>query len=272
MPSTPQHGLESWSVPLPLILAMLLAAILYMRGCLHLRSTRLNVVPAWRAYSFLIGLFLIWVAVGSPLAALDEQLLTVHMIQHLLLMTFAPGLILLGAPVMPWFAATLRASRSGSIIPVAAGAAAWAGTFATCLLLGCRCRRISGMARPGGVCPSIAIGNMACGRTRKLPRGRIPFLVARYSALAKYCGVSAMVDPPLPFPGYAAVRHPFRFSGVLRACLPRLFLHAAGVRHFRPRRSAMCRRVDVDLHHDCLSCTRGDSGHAVANGPGVSRA
>ena len=101
MLSTPQHGLESWSVPLPLILAMLLAAILYMRGCLHLRSTRLNVVPAWRAYSFLIGLFLIWVAVGSPLAALDEQLLTVHMIQHLLLMTFAPGLILLGAPVMP---------------------------------------------------------------------------------------------------------------------------------------------------------------------------
>jgi len=41
------------------------------------------------------------VALGSPLAALDEELLTVHMIQHLLLMTIAPALLLLGAPMMP---------------------------------------------------------------------------------------------------------------------------------------------------------------------------
>jgi putative membrane protein len=38
--------------------------------------------------------------VGSPLAALDHQLLTVHMVQHLLLMTIAAPLILLGAPVI----------------------------------------------------------------------------------------------------------------------------------------------------------------------------
>ena len=35
----------------------------------------------------MIGLFLIWVAVASPVAALDMQLLTAHMVQHLLLMT-----------------------------------------------------------------------------------------------------------------------------------------------------------------------------------------
>ena len=40
-------------------------------------------------------------AVGSPLAAFDEELLTVHMVQHLLLMTIAPPLILMSAPVMP---------------------------------------------------------------------------------------------------------------------------------------------------------------------------
>jgi cytochrome c oxidase assembly factor CtaG len=39
--------------------------------------------------------------VGSPLAALDEQMLTVHMIQHLLLMTFAAPLILVGLPLKP---------------------------------------------------------------------------------------------------------------------------------------------------------------------------
>jgi cytochrome c oxidase assembly factor CtaG len=60
-----------------------------------------NAIPSWRAGSFFLGLFLIWVAVGSPLAAFDEELLTVHMIQHLLLMTVAPPLILVGAPVMP---------------------------------------------------------------------------------------------------------------------------------------------------------------------------
>jgi cytochrome c oxidase assembly factor CtaG len=60
-----------------------------------------NAIPSWRAGSFFLGLFLIWLAVGSPLAAFDEELLTVHMVQHLLLMTVAPPLILVGAPVMP---------------------------------------------------------------------------------------------------------------------------------------------------------------------------
>jgi cytochrome c oxidase assembly factor CtaG len=35
-----------------------------------------------------------------PLAALDEQLLTAHMVQHLLLMIVAAPLILLGAPMI----------------------------------------------------------------------------------------------------------------------------------------------------------------------------
>jgi putative membrane protein len=41
------------------------------------------------------------VAIGSPLAAFDEAWLTVHMMQHVLLMTIAPPLILLGSPLMP---------------------------------------------------------------------------------------------------------------------------------------------------------------------------
>jgi putative membrane protein len=92
----------SWSFPVSLTLATLLTALLYLRGWLHLRSASGNVIPVWRASSFFLGLFLIWAAVASPIAAFDEQLLTVHMIQHLLLMTFAAPLIWLGAPVMPF--------------------------------------------------------------------------------------------------------------------------------------------------------------------------
>ena len=102
MPSLFQVAPASWTLPVPLTLALILAPFPYLRGWIHLRSVSVQAIPAWRACSFLLGLFLIWVAVGSPLSIFDEELLTVHMVQHLLLMTFAPPLILLGAPVMPF--------------------------------------------------------------------------------------------------------------------------------------------------------------------------
>jgi len=43
----------------------------------------------------------IWIATASPLTALDHEMLTAHMVQHLLLMTLAPPLILLGIPRKP---------------------------------------------------------------------------------------------------------------------------------------------------------------------------
>jgi len=88
--------------PISLLTALLLTEFLYLRGWLRLRSASVKLIPAWRVISFSLGLFLIWMAVGSPLATLDEQMLTVHMIQHLLLMTFAAPLILLGLPVTPF--------------------------------------------------------------------------------------------------------------------------------------------------------------------------
>ncbi len=102
MPPQVQLALVSWTLPVPLTIAMILAAFPYLRGWIHLRSVSVHAIPAWRACSFVLGLFLIWLAVGSPLSTFDEELLTIHMLQHLLLMTFAPPLILLGAPVMPF--------------------------------------------------------------------------------------------------------------------------------------------------------------------------
>ncbi len=96
-----QAAFEPWTLSVPLDLALLLEAFIYLRGWIYLRLARVDIIPAWRAGSFLLGMFLIWLAIGSPLAAFDEKLLTVHMVQHLLLMALAPPLILLGAPVMP---------------------------------------------------------------------------------------------------------------------------------------------------------------------------
>ena len=101
MPETVQSALAAWKVPIPFSLAILLTAICYLRGWRQLRLASANVIPVWRAASVLVGLFMIWLAIGSPLGLLDEQLLTAHMAQHLLLMTIAPALVLAGAPVMP---------------------------------------------------------------------------------------------------------------------------------------------------------------------------
>jgi cytochrome c oxidase assembly factor CtaG len=72
--------------------AFIIVALFYLRGA--------GPIPRWRAASFLAGLFCIWLASASPIAMLDHHLLTAHMIQHLLLLTIGPALILLGYPAL----------------------------------------------------------------------------------------------------------------------------------------------------------------------------
>jgi len=93
------HAAGSWSLPIPLVLLTLAAAILYLRGVRQLARDSQTAIPVWRLASFLTGLTLTLLARSSPLAALDHRFLTAHMVQHLLLMTVAPALMLLGDPV-----------------------------------------------------------------------------------------------------------------------------------------------------------------------------
>src|ERR1700756_126774 len=96
----PHHAAWGSSGSVFITLILVFTALVYLRGWLSLRSSIANVTSAWRACSFLVGVFLIWAAVASPIAALDHELLTVHMLQHLLLMTLAAPLIWLGAPFL----------------------------------------------------------------------------------------------------------------------------------------------------------------------------
>ncbi len=77
---------------------LVIVALVYLRGWLSLRSAFPNLLSAWRLAAFMSGLVLVWTAVGSPLAILDRQSLTIHMMKHLLLMTVAAPLLLASAP------------------------------------------------------------------------------------------------------------------------------------------------------------------------------
>src|SRR5580693_7418279 len=81
--------------------ALFFTLLVYLRRWLRLRTHEHDRVEGWRAGSFVSGLLFIWIATASPLAELDHEMLTAHMVQHLLLMTLAPPLILLGIPRKP---------------------------------------------------------------------------------------------------------------------------------------------------------------------------
>ena len=64
------------------------------------------------AASFFAGLLTIVIALDSPIDAYADQLFWVHMLQHVLLLTVAPPLILLGRPwPRMWRALPLESRR-----------------------------------------------------------------------------------------------------------------------------------------------------------------
>jgi putative membrane protein len=82
-----------WSIEPPLAYVAV-AAMLYWRGG---RASSRPAQPL-RTASFAAGLATIVLALDSPLDGYAEQLFWAHMLQHVLLLTVAPPLILLGRP------------------------------------------------------------------------------------------------------------------------------------------------------------------------------
>src|SRR3984957_19929420 len=128
------------SEPLWISGALILASLVYLLGWLGLRRRDHQNVEGWRTGSFIFGLLFIWIATASSLAALDHEMLTAHMVQHLLLMTLAPPLILFGTPqkllvhgvlnpALCWFAAagTLLAWHIPSVFILGLRSQMWHG-------------------------------------------------------------------------------------------------------------------------------------------------
>jgi cytochrome c oxidase assembly factor CtaG len=92
---------EEWSPPVFLTTMVILSAIVYIRGWFVIRKTRPAQFPAGRLAAFLFGLAILWLAIGSPMDGFADALLSAHMVEHLLLMSFVPPLLLLGDPQVP---------------------------------------------------------------------------------------------------------------------------------------------------------------------------
>lgn len=92
---------NEWTLPVWLTLSVLIAALLYVRGWLAIRKTRKEQFTDMHLMSFLSGLAVLWLAIGSPMDGFADALLSAHMIEHLLLMSVVPPLLLYGMPVVP---------------------------------------------------------------------------------------------------------------------------------------------------------------------------
>jgi putative membrane protein len=90
-----------WDVPWIVTSALVLTAAIYIRGWARIRRTRPEQFTEWQLASFLAGILALFIAVASPLDTFSESLLFMHMGQHFVLMSIAPPLIILGAPVVP---------------------------------------------------------------------------------------------------------------------------------------------------------------------------
>jgi putative membrane protein len=110
-PPVPGELASAWASEPVVVVAVVLAGLLYARGVRGIwhRSGVGRGVGVARAASFAAGLAAVLVAVASPLDALSAALFSAHMGQHLLLVLVAAPLLVLGSPLL----AFSRAVRPG---------------------------------------------------------------------------------------------------------------------------------------------------------------
>jgi putative membrane protein len=88
------HLTATWETPPTVLIGAGLALVLFLQAFVRLRRRRAEHAPWTRALLFASGLALLVVPVASPLDHVaDEQLLSAHMLQHVLIGDAAPALL-----------------------------------------------------------------------------------------------------------------------------------------------------------------------------------
>jgi len=92
--------LRAWNFRPEVVLVLLLAAMLFSLGWWRLRQVpSARFAKGWRLAAYLVGLGLLGLALLSPIDTLASYLLSMHMVQHLLLVMLAPVFLLIANPL-----------------------------------------------------------------------------------------------------------------------------------------------------------------------------
>ena len=94
-----QFGTLEWNWNPWILASLALAAFAYVRGLRRMnRAARSKIFGGLRYAAFAVGIVTLFVALISPFDALDDQLFSAHMVQHLALLLIAPPLLVFGRP------------------------------------------------------------------------------------------------------------------------------------------------------------------------------
>jgi putative membrane protein len=118
MPDAVRDIFSDWSLPIWFTLTIVVTAAVYLRGWLAIRKTRPEQFTDMRLAAFLSGLAVLWLSVGSPIDGFADALLSVHMVEHLLLMSAVPPLLLYGLPVVPLLRGLPQPARRSIVGPL----------------------------------------------------------------------------------------------------------------------------------------------------------
>jgi cytochrome c oxidase assembly factor CtaG/cytochrome c2 len=94
--------LMDWSFKPWLLACIVAAAVPYALGVRRMGAQRGAILGRWRAVSFSAGLFVLLLALVSPLDTVADDLFSAHMFQHMLLLLVIPPLLVYGRPVITW--------------------------------------------------------------------------------------------------------------------------------------------------------------------------
>lgn len=116
---SPLGAFTTWSFDPLVWIGIFVAGGAYLVGARRVNRANPRVpVARWRTFVWLAGLAVILVALSSAIDVYAGDLLTVHMVQHLLLAMVAPPLLALGAPITLALRIASPETRHRLILPV----------------------------------------------------------------------------------------------------------------------------------------------------------
>ncbi len=118
MNSTLDAFLRSWPFNPGLAATLLISAGIYFRGWRQLQYRDRGRWGRGRLFAFLAGLVAVYIALASPIEPFASLLVSVHMVQHLILMMVAPPLIWLGWPLFPFLRGMPEPMRVDWVVPL----------------------------------------------------------------------------------------------------------------------------------------------------------